>query len=130
MSDDGEEERAMLEFTPTWVAAAVCTIIVAISLAAEHLLYYAGKVVYCSSLFHKHLLQGLLSAMNQLPDKAIALAAASHIERELQITPWNLSSNFVACTKKNEEKIDRLEITGSFRSQIFTHFVCYVRYKF
>ncbi|KAL2513613.1 Transcription initiation factor TFIID subunit 1 [Forsythia ovata] len=55
---------------------------------------------------------GLSSAMNQLPDEAIALAAASHIERELQITPWNLSSNFVACTKEDEEKIERLEITG------------------
>ncbi|CAI9263453.1 unnamed protein product [Lactuca saligna] len=38
---------------------------------------------------------GLSSAMNQLPTKAIALVVASHIERELQITPWNLSSNFV-----------------------------------
>ncbi|GKE13133.1 transcription initiation factor TFIID subunit 1 isoform X1, partial [Tanacetum coccineum] len=43
---------------------------------------------------------GLSAAMNQLPDEAIALAAASHIERELQITPWNLSSNFVACTNQ------------------------------
>ncbi|XP_028074055.1 transcription initiation factor TFIID subunit 1-like isoform X2 [Camellia sinensis] len=43
---------------------------------------------------------GLSSAMNQLPDEAIALAAASHIERELQITPWSLSSNFVACTSQ------------------------------
>ncbi|KAG8368612.1 hypothetical protein BUALT_Bualt15G0063500 [Buddleja alternifolia] len=43
---------------------------------------------------------GLSSAMNQLPDEAIALAAASHIERELQITPWNLSSNFVSCTNQ------------------------------
>uniref|UniRef100_A0A5B7AIG9 Transcription initiation factor TFIID subunit 1 n=1 Tax=Davidia involucrata TaxID=16924 RepID=A0A5B7AIG9_DAVIN len=55
---------------------------------------------------------GLSSAMNQLPDEAIALAAASHIERELQITPWNLSSNFVACTNQNRENIERLEITG------------------
>lgn len=39
------------------------------------------------------------SAMSRLPDEAIALAAASHIERELQITPWNLSSNFVASTQ-------------------------------
>lgn len=43
---------------------------------------------------------GLSSAMNQLPYEAIALAAASHIERELQITPWNLSNNFVACTNQ------------------------------
>lgn len=41
---------------------------------------------------------GLASAMSQLPDEAIALAAASHIERELQITSWNLSCNFVAST--------------------------------
>ncbi|KAK6266296.1 hypothetical protein QUC31_017133 [Theobroma cacao] len=52
------------------------------------------------------------SAMSQLPDEAIALAAASHIERELQITPWSLSSNFVACTSQDRECIERLEITG------------------
>ena len=46
---------------------------------------------------------GLASAMNQLPDEAITIAAASHIERELQITPWNLSSNFVAATMQVEE---------------------------
>ncbi|XP_039844257.1 transcription initiation factor TFIID subunit 1-like isoform X2 [Panicum virgatum] len=55
---------------------------------------------------------GLASAMNQLPDEAIELAAASHIERELQITSWNLTSNFVACTNQNRENIERLEITG------------------
>lgn len=55
---------------------------------------------------------GLSSAMNQLPDEAIALAAASHIERELQITPWNLTNNFVACTNQDRENIERLEITG------------------
>ncbi|XP_059653266.1 transcription initiation factor TFIID subunit 1-like isoform X2 [Cornus florida] len=60
-------------------------------------------------LTHPH---GLSSAMNQLPDEAIALAAASHIERELQITPWNLSSNFVACINQDRENIERLEITG------------------
>ncbi|KAL3633343.1 hypothetical protein CASFOL_022870 [Castilleja foliolosa] len=46
----------------------------------------------------------LPSAMNQLPDEAIALAAASHIERELQITPWNLSSNFVSCTNQQQTR--------------------------
>ncbi|PQM40733.1 transcription initiation factor TFIID subunit 1 isoform X2 [Prunus yedoensis var. nudiflora] len=51
------------------------------------------------------------SAMSRLPDDAITLAAASHIERELQITPWNLSSNFVACTQ-GKENIERLEISG------------------
>ncbi|MQL90432.1 hypothetical protein Taro_023035 [Colocasia esculenta] len=55
---------------------------------------------------------GLSSAMNQLPDEAIALAAASHIERELLITSWSLSNNFVACTNQDRENIERLEITG------------------
>ncbi|CAD6336096.1 unnamed protein product [Miscanthus lutarioriparius] len=55
---------------------------------------------------------GLASAMNRLPDEAIELAAASHIERELQITSWNLTSNFVACTNQDRENIERLEITG------------------
>ncbi|KAL8107678.1 transcription initiation factor TFIID subunit 1-like [Apium graveolens] len=55
---------------------------------------------------------GLSSTINQLPDEPIALAAASHIERELQITPWNLSSNFVACKNQGRDNIERLEITG------------------
>ncbi|KAK3025824.1 hypothetical protein RJ639_041272 [Escallonia herrerae] len=37
------DEETTLEYTPTWVVAAVCTVIVAISLAAERLLHYAGK---------------------------------------------------------------------------------------
>lgn len=43
MSGGGEEGETTLEFTPTWVVAAVCTVIVAISLAAERLLHYGGK---------------------------------------------------------------------------------------
>lgn len=39
------EEEASLEFTPTWVLAGVCTVIVAISLAAERLLHYLGKIL-------------------------------------------------------------------------------------
>ena len=33
-----------LEYTPTWVVAAVCTVIVAISFAVERILHYTGKV--------------------------------------------------------------------------------------
>ncbi|XP_039158814.1 MLO-like protein 1 [Eucalyptus grandis] len=36
-------EGATLEFTPTWVVACVCTVIVVISLAVERFLHYAGK---------------------------------------------------------------------------------------
>ncbi|ANM65625.1 histone acetyltransferase of the TAFII250 family 2 [Arabidopsis thaliana] len=50
------------------------------------------------------------TALAQLPDERIA--AASHIARELQITPWNLSSSFVTCATQGRENIERLEITG------------------
>ncbi|KAK7287284.1 hypothetical protein RIF29_00492 [Crotalaria pallida] len=43
MSGGGEGEGTTLEFTPTWVVAVVCTVIVAVSLAAERFLHYGGK---------------------------------------------------------------------------------------
>jgi len=39
-----EGEAAALEFTPTWIVAAVCSIIVLLSLVAERCLHYLGKV--------------------------------------------------------------------------------------
>ncbi|XP_071742462.1 MLO-like protein 1 [Rutidosis leptorrhynchoides] len=43
MAGGGEGEGTSLEFTPTWVVAAVCTVIVGISLAVERLLHFTGK---------------------------------------------------------------------------------------
>uniref|UniRef100_A0A452Z4X5 MLO-like protein n=1 Tax=Aegilops tauschii subsp. strangulata TaxID=200361 RepID=A0A452Z4X5_AEGTS len=40
MAEHGEEEAATLEFTPTWIVALVCSIIVLISLLAERCLHY------------------------------------------------------------------------------------------
>jgi hypothetical protein len=39
-----EAEASTLEFTPTWIVAAVCSLIVLISLLAERCLHYLGKV--------------------------------------------------------------------------------------
>lgn len=39
----GGEEGNNLEFTPTWVVAVVCSVIVAASFAAERFLHYGGK---------------------------------------------------------------------------------------
>ncbi|KAK0584305.1 hypothetical protein LWI29_010917 [Acer saccharum] len=83
----------------------------------EHVCAYESMLAGLYRLKHLGITQltlpaSISSAMNQLPDEAIALAAASHIERELLITPWNLSSNFVACTDQDRENIECLEITG------------------
>lgn len=48
-----EGEETSIEFTPTWAVAAVCTVMVGVSLALERLLHYAGKVgVILTFLFH------------------------------------------------------------------------------
>lgn len=44
MAGGGGGEGLSLLYTPTWVVALVCTVIVAISLVVERLLHYAGKV--------------------------------------------------------------------------------------
>jgi hypothetical protein len=42
---DGEAaEAAALKFTPMWIVAAACSLIVLISLASERCLHYLGKV--------------------------------------------------------------------------------------
>lgn len=45
----GGLEGTSFEFTPTWVVAALCTVIVGISIAVERLLHYTGEV--CFSFF-------------------------------------------------------------------------------
>ena len=49
---DMVEEGLTLEYTPTWVVASLCTVIVAISLVAERLLHYTGKVCQSLSCIH------------------------------------------------------------------------------
>ncbi|RZS18682.1 hypothetical protein BHM03_00050993 [Ensete ventricosum] len=39
----GPESHESLEYTPTWLVAAVCAIIVVISLLVERFLHYLGK---------------------------------------------------------------------------------------
>uniref|UniRef100_A0A5B7BDC0 MLO-like protein n=1 Tax=Davidia involucrata TaxID=16924 RepID=A0A5B7BDC0_DAVIN len=64
MAGGGEEEGTTLEFTPTWVVAAVCTVIVGISLAVERLLHYAGK--YLKKKNQKPLYEALQKVKEEL----------------------------------------------------------------
>lgn len=60
----GGEEGTTLEFTPTWVVAAVCTVIVAISLGLERLLHYTGK--YLKRKDQKPLFEALQKVKEEL----------------------------------------------------------------
>jgi len=65
MSGGGEgEEENTLEFTPTWVVAGVCTVIVAISLALERVLHYGGK--FLKSKDQKSLYEALQKIKEEL----------------------------------------------------------------
>ncbi|XP_059626325.1 MLO-like protein 1 [Cornus florida] len=64
MAGGGAEEGASLEYTPTWIVAAVCTVIVGISLAVERLLHYAGK--YLKSKNQKPLYEALQKVKEEL----------------------------------------------------------------
>jgi len=57
------------------------------------------------------------TALAQLPDERIA--AASHIARELQITPWNLSSSFVTCATQVN-----ITYIGNFKSSELLSICC------
>ncbi|XP_048235886.1 MLO-like protein 1 isoform X2 [Ricinus communis] len=60
----GGEEGESLEFTPTWVVAAVCTVIVAISLAVERLIHYGG--LYLKKKNQKPLYEALQKVKEEL----------------------------------------------------------------
>ncbi|KAH6765766.1 Seven transmembrane MLO family protein [Perilla frutescens var. hirtella] len=60
----GGEGETTLEYTPTWVVAAVCTVIVAISLAAERAIHYTGK--YLKKKEQKPLYEALQKVKEEL----------------------------------------------------------------
>lgn len=64
MSGGEGENEGTLEYTPTWVVAAVCTVIVGISLAVERLLHYTGK--YLKKKNQKPLFEALQKIKEEL----------------------------------------------------------------
>ncbi|XP_031248709.1 MLO-like protein 1 [Pistacia vera] len=63
MSGGGSEEET-LEYTPTWVVAGVCTVIVAISLGVERLLHFLGN--YLKKKHQKPLYEALQKVKEEL----------------------------------------------------------------
>lgn len=64
MAGGGEGEGTTLEFTPTWVVAAVCSVIVGISLAVERSIHYTGK--YLKKKEQKPLYEALQKVKEEL----------------------------------------------------------------
>nr|XP_045091017.1 MLO-like protein 15 isoform X3 [Aegilops tauschii subsp. strangulata] len=60
----GEVDADALEYTPTWIVAGVCSLIVTISLAAERCLHYLGKTL--KRKHQKALFEALLKVKEEL----------------------------------------------------------------
>ncbi|NP_001105661.1 barley mlo defense gene homolog 7 [Zea mays] len=66
-------KEATLAFTPTWVVAIVCLVIVSISLAAERSLHYLGKYLECKKQ------KALFSALQRLKEELMLLGFISFV---------------------------------------------------
>ncbi|XP_008798739.2 MLO-like protein 13 [Phoenix dactylifera] len=104
-----EEEEVMaseaspggtLEYTPTWVLAAVCSVIIVISLAVERLLHYLGK-------FLKHKRQdALFEALQKVKEELMLLGFISLLLTVFQgsisniCIPESVSTHMLPCKKE------------------------------
>ncbi|KZV37846.1 MLO-like protein 1-like [Dorcoceras hygrometricum] len=115
----GGGEGVSLEFTPTWVVALVCTVIVAISLAAERFLHFAGKY-----LMKKN--QGaLFQALQKIKEELMLLGFISLMlivfqDRISKICiPEHFMNHWLPCNKVESAKstahfeLDQLQVFGS-----------------
>ncbi|KAE8677352.1 MLO-like protein 15 [Hibiscus syriacus] len=95
----GGEEGATLEFTPTWIVAVVCTVIVAISLAMERLLHVAGVVLKKK---HQKPLYEALSKVKEVFQGAIAKICVSK-DTLTHMLPCKLEDNKATGKGSNSE---------------------------
>ncbi|TYI60228.1 hypothetical protein E1A91_D10G089700v1 [Gossypium mustelinum] len=99
-----EEESNSLEFTPTWVVAAVCFIIVLISIIAERGLHRLGKYL-------KHKKQdALFEALQKLKEELMLLGFISLLLTVFQglvceiCIPAYFATSLLPCKRHSEEK--------------------------
>ncbi|KAG7574839.1 Mlo-related protein [Arabidopsis suecica] len=93
-----------LEYTPTWVVALVCSVIVSISFAVERLLHRAGKH------FRKNDQKQLFGALQKVKEELMLLGFISLLLSVSQskiakiCIPKDLSEKFLPCNKPKEDK--------------------------
>ncbi|XP_031287185.1 MLO-like protein 1 isoform X1 [Pistacia vera] len=115
------EEGATLEYTPTWVVAVVCTVIVAISLFVERFLHYLGK--FLKKKKQKPLFEALLKIKEELMLLGfISLLLAVFQGRIAKICiPKDLATKWMPCEKDEEKNASTTAHFQSFFSFISPH---------
>ncbi|XP_041000108.1 MLO-like protein 1 isoform X2 [Juglans microcarpa x Juglans regia] len=117
----GEGEEATLEYTPTWVVAAVCTVIVAISLAVERLIHFTGKKLQQKNQ------KPLFEALQKVKEELMILGFISLLLTVFQNTiskicvPEDLTRHMLPC--KLEEGGQEESITNATTAHFGSFFV-------
>ncbi|XP_068654899.1 MLO-like protein 1 [Aristolochia californica] len=117
MAGGGEGESTSLEFTPTWVVAAVCSVIVAISLAVERILHFLGKYL------KKKNQKPLFEALQKVKEELMLLGFISLLLTVLQgaigriCIPEHLTKHLLPC-KKEDQNTEK--VTGHFQNFIYS----------
>ncbi|XP_027118053.1 MLO-like protein 1 [Coffea arabica] len=121
MAGGGEGEGVTLEYTPTWVVALVCTVIVALSLFAERVLHYTGK--YLLKKNQKPLYQALLKIKEELMLLgfiSLLLTVSQSRINEICIAK-HLTDDWLPCKKKDDTSsstTSHLQTTSAFFSSL------------
>uniref|UniRef100_M1B2N1 MLO-like protein n=1 Tax=Solanum tuberosum TaxID=4113 RepID=M1B2N1_SOLTU len=102
MAGGGGDQETNLEFTPTWIVALVCTVIVAISLLVERIIHYGGKYLL------KKNQKPLYEALQKIKEELMLLGFISLLltvlqERILKICiPKHLTNQWLPCKKDGD----------------------------
>ncbi|EYU36622.1 hypothetical protein ABFS82_14G285100 [Erythranthe guttata] len=110
----GSTEGAAFEYTPTWIVALVCTIIVAISLFVERFLHYAGKY------FIKKNQASLYQALQKIKEELMLLGFISLLLTVLQDSiskiciPKNVMNHWLPCNPDKAVKSESHLADSSF----------------
>ncbi|KAK9287979.1 hypothetical protein L1049_016424 [Liquidambar formosana] len=114
------EGETTLEYTPTWVVAAVCTVIVAISLAVERLIHYTGKYL------KKKNQKPLYEALQKIKEELMLLGFISLLLTVFQTRiakicmPKDWANNWLPCKKKEDASTST---TSAHFQTIFSSFI-------
>ncbi|KAM7277904.1 hypothetical protein ACFE04_005038 [Oxalis oulophora] len=106
MGEAGGREATTLEYTPTWVVAIVCCVIVIISLAVERLLHYACKACH---YFRKNDQKPLAEALEKIKEELMLLGFISLLLTVSQgrisriCISKDLADSWLPCSKDSHE---------------------------
>ncbi|XP_020208319.1 MLO-like protein 1 [Cajanus cajan] len=116
MGGGGAEEGNNLEFTPTWVVAVVCSVIVAVSFAAERFIHYGGIFL------KKKNQKPLFEALQKIKEELMLLGFISLLLTVTQngivkiCVPVSWTHHMLPCSFDLKEKEESTKTTSHFQT--------------